>query len=98
MTADAVRAHGADLGVAWDGDFAAVGADFADACLLSGHEKLPFWFRMTRIFSLSDMLPKRPLTDLQQATQLSSLLLPAREDGTKCSTLASDFGSGMLQK
>lgn len=35
---------------------------------------------------------------LQQATQLSSLLLPARAIGTKCSTLACDLGSGMLQK
>lgn len=44
------------------------------------------------------MLPKRELIALQQATQLSSLLLPARALGTKCSTLASAFGNGELQK
>ena len=35
---------------------------------------------------------------LQHATQFSSLLLPARDIGTKCSTLASSFGNGELQK
>jgi hypothetical protein len=63
-----------------------------------GHVNVPFWLRTTRIFSLSDMLPKSALTALQHATQLSSLLLPVREEGTRCSTLASSFGSDILQK
>ena len=63
-----------------------------------GHWKSPRWFKTTWIFSLRDMLPNSPLTALQQATQLSSLLLPARALATRCSTLASSFARGALQK
>src|SRR5258706_15645950 len=63
-----------------------------------GHLNWPFWLSTTWNFSLSDMLPRSAFTDLQQATQFSSLLLPPFELAKRCSTLASAFGSGCLQK
>lgn len=81
---------------------AAVGTATCDAVTWApaplGQMNCPFWLRTTLIFSLSDILPSNMLIALQQATQLSSLLLPARDDGTRCSTLASALERGMLQK
>jgi hypothetical protein len=44
------------------------------------------------------MLPSTAFSDVQQATQFSSWLPPPLELANKCSTLASVFESGFLQK
>jgi hypothetical protein len=44
------------------------------------------------------MLPNSAFTALQQATQFSSLLPPPLALANRCSTLASAFGNGCLQK
>ena len=61
-----------------------------------GHLNCPFWLRTICIFSFRDILPKSAFIALQQATQFSSLLLPPFALATRCSTLASLFGSGFL--
>jgi hypothetical protein len=63
-----------------------------------GHLKSPFCCRKTTSLSFSGMLPRAELSTLQQATQLSSELLPPFAEATRCSTLASPEGSVRLQK
>ncbi len=87
-------------GVVGDGDGAglvAIGAVLA-ATLSAGQRKPPFWRRMIASFSLSGLLPRRPLIALQQATTFSSALVPPFATACRCSTLASALASSLPQK
>jgi hypothetical protein len=64
----------------------------------AGHLKSPFCRKKTSSFSFSALLPRSEFKLLQHATQFSSALLPPFADATRCSTLASAFESGFLQK